>query len=304
MTWDDARASWQALLRLAGQEDLGETGDLTSRALIDETAIGHAVVVARAPGVLAGMPAAEQAVEYYDPRLVWLPEANDGDLLEPGRRIARIEGPARGLLAVERPLLNVLSRLSGIATLTRRFVDAVAGTPAVIYDTRKTTPGWRRLEKFAVRCGGGCNHRTGLFDAILIKDNHLALWGTGVEGMSYSLAQAVRRARQFIEIHMPEPQRPDVLVEIEVDTLTQLDEVLPSKPDVILLDNMTPSDLRQAIARRDVLSPETVLEASGGVDLNTVRSLAETGIDRISVGALTHSAVALDLGLDWLGLPG
>ncbi|MBN2024751.1 MAG: nicotinate-nucleotide diphosphorylase [Pirellulales bacterium] len=307
----DARlaADWADLLRLADREDLGETGDLTTRALVGEEAVARAAVVARQPGVVAGMPAAEMTVEFFEPRLVWTPLVADGDRVTPGACLARVEGPAAGLLAAERTLLNVLGRLAGIATLTVHYVEAVRGTKARIYDTRKTTPGWRRLEKYAVRQGGGRNHRTGLYDAILIKDNHLALVGEladdalpGAGGLAgFGPAEAVRRARQFVAVHVPEGLRAGVLVEIEVDTLAQLDEVLPAGPDLVLLDNMNPADLRQAVARRDAVCPTTQLEASGGINLDTIAAIARSGVDRISVGALTHSAVALDIGLDWLG---
>jgi nicotinate-nucleotide pyrophosphorylase (carboxylating) len=204
------------------------------------------------------------------------------------------------MLAVERPLLNMLGRLSGIASLTRRYVDAVSGTGTGIYDTRKTTPGWRSLEKYAVRCGGGCNHRAGLFEAVLIKDNHLALGAElrpqGAGG--FSPAEAVLKARAFLLERRADAAR-QAIVEIEVDTLEQLGQVLAAGPDLILLDNMSPATLREAVALRDRGFPAIQLEASGGVDLASVRKIAETGIDRISVGALTHSAVSLDFGLDW-----
>ncbi len=198
-------------------------------------------------------------------------------------------------------MLNLLGRLSGIATLTSQYVEAVAGTGAQIYDTRKTTPGWRRLEKYAVRCGGGHNHRTGLFDAVLIKDNHLALGSrsTGKDATRFTPAEAVRRARRFIE-RSGLPTANSTIVEIEVDTLEQLVEVLPAAPDIVLLDNMTPQQLRQAVATRDKIDRSIQLEASGGVNLDSVAAIAASGVDRISVGALTHSAVSLDLGLDWL----
>ncbi len=223
-------------------------------------------------------------------------------------------------------MLNFLGRLSGIATLTQRFVQTIAGTEARIYDTRKTAPGWRRLEKYAVRQGGGCNHRTGLFDAILIKDNHLALgagkqWSVvggqgsveakdrfphpgplpeGVVVTQFSPAEAVQHARQFLARNFPaDDSRREMIVEVEVDSLTQLEQVLPGRPDIVLLDNMNPEDLRRAVELRNLLSPEVELEASGGVSLATVRVIAETGVDRISAGALTHSAVSLDVALDW-----
>jgi len=177
--------------------------------------------------------------------------------------------------------------------LTRQFVQAVQGTSAGVYDTRKTTPGWRRLEKYAVRCGGGRNHRTGLFDAVLIKDNHLAL-------MQLRPGEAVRRARDFLRSSLRDPDQAEaMIIEVEVDTLEQLEDALPAGPDLILLDNMSLSQLRAAVVRRDAVAPGVELEASGGVNLQTVRAIADTGIERISVGALTHSAVALDVALDW-----
>ena len=314
IAWEERlEDDWHSLLRLAMAEDLGDAGDLTTRALVPEDAFGVAEFVARSPGVLAGMAAAEMAADYVDARLQWTPELEDGSPLAAGDRMARIEGPADSLLTAERLMLNVLSRLSGIATLTARYVEATADTKARIYDTRKTTPAWRRLEKYAVRCGGGRNHRRGLFEAILIKDNHLALGaqapldGSGRSGSpsAYTPAQAVRRARRFIETHVPQPSRSEIIVEIEVDTLEQLDEVLTAGPDttgpdIVLLDNMTPGQLAEAVRRRDDAGADTHLEASGGVNLETVREIALSGIDRISVGELTHSAVALDIGLDWV----
>jgi len=214
--------------------------------------------------------------------------------------VARLEGPARSILAAERLLLNLLSRLSGIATLANRYVEAVAGTRAHIYDTRKTTPGWRRLEKYAVRMGGGRNHRTGLYDAILIKDNHLAFGSESTWGAThFSPTEAIEQARQWIRRRVPQLVRPRMILEIEVDSLAQLDEVLSAGPDIVLLDNMSPEQLREAVSRRDERAAEVQLEASGGVTLESVRAIAETGIDRISVGALTHSPQALDFGLDW-----
>jgi nicotinate-nucleotide pyrophosphorylase (carboxylating) len=300
--WDTATVdACRALVRLAIGEDLGPLGDCTTQALVPEEAIGRAAVIVRREGTIAGLRAAEVLREEVDPRLRWIPECDDGQAVQPGQRVACLEGPAGSLLTVERTLLNVLGRLSGIATLARRYVEAVAGTKARIYDTRKTTPGWRRLEKYAVRCGGGHNHRTGLFDAVLIKDNHLAVGAEGRRVSSrYTPAQAVARARQWIRQRAPQPARSRMLVEIEVDTLEQLEEVLPACPDIILLDNMPPAVLRRAVARRNALQSEVELEASGGVSFETVRAIAECGVDRISVGALTHSAVALDIGLDWL----
>lgn len=300
VTWDDAlQADLEELIRLAVREDVADEGDWTSRALVPASATGQAAVVVRQPGVIAGLPSVALVLAAVDPRLRWLPEAEDGQVVERGTRMGRIEGPAQSLLTAERTLLNLLGRLSGIASLTRRYVDTVAGTKARIYDTRKTTPGWRRLEKYAVHCGGGQNHRTGLFEAVLIKDNHLA-WGAESTDATthYTPAEAVRRARRYVAEHAP--QGNTMIVEVEVDTLQQLDEVLLADQDIVLLDNMTPAQLREAVARRDAAKPAVELEASGGVNLQTVRAIAESGVDRISVGALTHSAVGLDVALDWL----
>jgi len=304
ITWDDhLQADLRDLLRLAIREDLADQRDWTTMALVPDDVTGRADVLVRREGVIAGLPAAEIVLQLVDPRLQWLAETIDGQSVGQGDRVARIEGPAQAMLQAERPLLNLLGRLSGIATLTRRYVDAVDGTAARIYDTRKTTPGWRRLEKYAVRCGGGRNHRTGLFDAVLIKDNHLALGAQSPDAARrYTPAEAVARARHFVEERTAQSdsaQRP-MIVEIEVDTIEQLQEVLPAGPDIVLLDNMSPAKLEEAVRCRGGRNPSVLLEASGGVHLETVRQIASSGVDRISVGALTHSAVSLDIGLDWL----
>ncbi len=298
--WDESlKREVIALLRLAIREDLGRWGDQTSKALIPARAQGAAEVVTRQAGIVAGLPAAETAVHLVDQSLAWTACVADGSAIEAGQCVARVEGPVRGILAVERVFLNLLTRLSGIATLARRYVDAVAGTRARIYDTRKTTPGWRRLEKYAVRMGGARNHRTGLYDAILIKDNHLAFGRQG-GSKGFSPAEAVRLARRWIQRRFPPEIAARMIVEIEVDTLAQLDEVLAAGPNLVLLDNMTPEQLREAVRRRDAAAPAVELEASGGVRLENVGPIAQTGIDRISIGALTHSPPALDFGLDWV----
>jgi len=307
----DLEQDWLRIVASAMREDLGLLGDLTTEALVPELAQGKAAVVVRQAGVLAGAAAISATLTAFtsgsgsglpaSPGLQWLTQARDGDVLAPRQSIGIVEGPARTMLAAERPLLNMLGRLSGIASLTRRYVDAVSGTSVGIYDTRKTTPAWRSLEKYAVRCGGGRNHRAGLFEAVLVKDNHLAS-GTGLRQHGrggFSPADAVLKARQYLVKRWGDAGR-QVIVEIEVDTLDQFDEVLAVGPDLILLDNMTPAMLREAVARRNTRDPAVELEASGGIDLGTVRGVAETGIERISVGALTHSAVSLDFGLDWL----
>ena len=309
IVWDERlRADWRQLLRLAVEEDLGEAGDWTTRALVPEHTIGRAAVVARESGVVAGLPAVEMTLEYFDPRLQWAALSEDGQSAAAGEHLGLVEGPAAGLLTAERILLNALGRLCGIATLTRRYVEAVAGSGARVYDTRKTTPGWRRLEKYAVRCGGGHNHRTGLFEAILIKDNHLALHGEAQESADtsspakarFTPADAVEQARRFVAVHVPEPARERMIVEVEVDSIEQLGAVLPVEPDLVLLDNMNAAQLSQAVALRNAAGGQVALEASGGVTLETIGPIAATGVDRISVGALTHSAVSLDVSLDWI----
>lgn len=267
------------IVRAALAEDLGRAGDITSQACVPAEARLSVIWAARRPGVLAGLDCARLALAELAPEAVFNALARDGDTLSPGQVLARAEAPARAVLAAERTGLNLIGRLSGIATLTRAYVDAVAGTGVRITDTRKTTPGLRQLEKYAVRCGGGVNHRFGLDDAILIKDNHVAACG----GVRPALERARAAAGHLVK------------VEIEVDGLDQLAEALPLSPDVIMLDNFTLSDLRKAVA---MTAGRVTLEASGGVDLTTVRAIAETGVQVISVGALTHSAPGLDIGLD------
>ena len=267
------------IVRAALAEDLGRAGDITSQACVPAEARLSVIWAARRPGVLAGLDCARLALAELAPEARFNALARDGDTLSPGQVLARAEAPARAVLAAERTGLNLMGRLSGIATLTRAYVEAVAGTGVRITDTRKTTPGLRQLEKYAVRCGGGVNHRFGLDDAILIKDNHVAACG--------GIRPALERARAAAG-HL-------VKVEIEVDGLDQLAEALPLSPDVIMLDNFSLSDLRKAVA---MTAGRVTLEASGGVDLKTVRSIAETGVQVISVGALTHSAPGLDIGLD------
>jgi nicotinate-nucleotide pyrophosphorylase (carboxylating) len=291
---DDCRA----LVQLAIREDLDRTYDWTTVSLVPEDAQGRAAIVARQPGVVAGLPAAQLALAEMDARAIFTSLVEDGAQIAKGQRLAELKGSARTLLTAERLMLNLLGRLSGVATLTRRYVDRVAGASARVFDTRKTTPGWRRLEKYAVRCGGGWNHRLGLFDAILIKDNHLA-FGSSAGGKGYTPAEAVRRTRELSAQFEPQTSGQPWIIEVEVDTLEQFDLVLPAGPDVVLLDNMSLPQLREAVARRAARFPAVQLEASGGVNLETVGEIAATGVDRISVGALTHSAVGFDVALDW-----
>ncbi|MBS0265073.1 MAG: carboxylating nicotinate-nucleotide diphosphorylase [Planctomycetes bacterium] len=285
LSWQTAA---QKLIQLALLEDLADQGDVTTTALIPEGQTAQVQIVARQPGVLAGLPVGEMVFQKVDPSVRFQSLADDGTRLSAGQVVAELSGCLRSLLIGERTCLNFLTHLSGVATLTRRFVDAIAGTRAGIYDTRKTLPGWRVLEKQAVVAGGGKNHRMGLFDMVLIKDNHLAGWQTGT---GQSLAEAVRAARQ----KSPAGLR----IEIEVDTLEQLKDALQGLPEIVLLDNMSLEELRQAVAWRDQHAPQVELEASGGVSLATVADIARTGVERISVGALTHSPPALDLAFDW-----
>jgi len=284
------------LVRLAVREDLDRQYDWTTVALVEPDARGKAAVITRQAGVVAGMRCLPIVIDEMHADLRIEAEAADGQEVEADTVLAKLAGAARDILTCERPLLNLLARLSGIATLTRQYVRQIEGTSARVYDTRKTAPGWRRLEKYAVRCGGGCNHRTGLFDAILIKDNHLALAGE----LGISPADALRRARDFLARLDSQYANKAMLVEIEIQRLDQLDDVLAAEPDIVLLDNMSPSELRQAVSRRNSIRPQIELEASGGVSLETVRQIALTGIERISVGGLTHSAPWLNMALEWL----
>lgn len=266
-------------VRAALLEDWGRAGDITAQATLSPEIGARAVIAARHPGRLSGLDLAAAAFRLSDPSIEVERLARDGDRLEPGDVVMRICGPARGMLSAERVALNYLGHLSGVATATAAFADRIAHTKARIVCTRKTTPGLRAFEKYAVRCGGGANHRFGLDDAILIKDNHIAVAG--------GVRDAIEASRRFAG-HL-------VRIEVEVDTLDQLREALQARPDVVMLDNMPPETLREAVA---IAGGRVVLEASGGVTLDTVAAIAETGVDLISVGWITHSAPVLDLGLD------
>jgi nicotinate-nucleotide pyrophosphorylase (carboxylating) len=267
------------IVALALDEDLGGRGDLTSLATLPEDAIATFDIVSRAEGVLSGRQAADEVMAQVDPDIACDWRLSDGDEVHAGQTVARLKGPARSLLTAERSVLNFLGRLSGVATLTRRYAAAIAGTGAVIAHTRKTTPGLRALELQAVRAGGGASHRFGLDDAILIKDNHVAVCG--------GVGEAVRRAKAFAG-HMTR-------VAVEVDRLDQLGDAIEAGAESVLLDNFGLDDLRKAVK---AAKGRVTLEASGGVSLDTVRAIAETGVDVISVGAITHSAVNFDFGLD------
>lgn len=282
------RLAAERLIRIALDEDLGSQGDVTTNSLVSAEETGTVQIVARDDGVLAGLTVAELVFHRLDPSVRVSSRVADGAPLARGLVVAEISGPARSLLVGERTVLNFMTHLCGVASLTRRYVDAISGTRAGIFDTRKTIPGWRVLEKYAVRCGGGRNHRMGLFDQVLIKDNHLADWATS--GAGHTVAAAIERVRQ---------QQPSIVIEVEVDTLDQLRDALTANPQIVLLDNMNCDLLRQAVEIRDRTAPGVELEASGGVNLTTVGDIARTGVERISVGALTHSAPALDLAFDW-----
>lgn len=273
----------EPIVRFALDEDFGVSGDLSANLLVPETASGSLKMAARETGVISGMQAAVLTYALVDPSVDFEVVVGDGGSVKRGDVIARINGPVRSLLSAERVALNFLGRMSGVATLTARYVEAVKGTGVRIAATRKTTPGLRALEKRAVMSGGGYPHRESLASAIMIKDNHLALAG----GVDAALTTLRRSADHMTKIS------------VEVDTLEQLTKVLPYEPDVILLDNMGPERLREAVAIVGASSyRRPVLEASGGVNLDTVRGIAESGIDVISIGALTHSAPNFDIGMD------
>ena len=325
-------------MEIAVSEDLGTLGDLTSQALIPRGMRGRASFCARQEGIIAGLLAVPACISQIDPELKWFSCCQEGQLVEKGTKIGELVGPVLPMMMAERLLLNLLGRLCGIATQTRRFVNQIEGTGAKIYDTRKTTPGWRRLEKYAVRCGGGMNHRTGLFDAVMIKDNHLAfglLPGYVLDsdhseniaeklqkteknsscmehrGDLFSPGESVCRAKSYLRRLMDEKKALGIdeiflnnqipLVEIEIDTLEHLENVLSANPDIVLLDNMNLKMIRKAVQIRNQLQSVVELEASGGITWDTVREVAETGVERISVGALTHSSISLDIGMDWEG---
>ncbi|WP_190241473.1 carboxylating nicotinate-nucleotide diphosphorylase [Rhizobium sp. N122] len=271
----------EPLVRAALLEDLGLAGDITSASVIPHDHRSTVVMAARQPGVIAGLDAAELAFALVDPEIAMRRHRQDGDAVKPGDVIATIEGPSRGLLTAERTALNFLGHLSGIATVTAEIAAAISGTKASVACTRKTTPGLRALEKYAVRAGGGMNHRFALHDAVLIKDNHVAISG--------GVTEAIRRARAGIG-HL-------VKIEVEVDTLDQLREAMATGVDAVLLDNMTPDQLRQAVA---IVAGRAITEASGRVTPATAAAIAASGVDLISVGWLTHSAPVLDIGLDFV----
>jgi len=280
----------QPLIRMAMEEDLGR-GDMTTDLLFKDDAQARATIVSREEIVVSGLPVVEEILRQYDERLTMTGHFRDGQSAHVGSKLAAIEGPLRSMLSVERVMLNFLQRLSGIATTTSRYVRAIKGTQAKIYDTRKTLPGWRLLEKYAVRCGGGYNHRLGLYDGILIKDNHLAELG---KNFPAKLRRVVEKARKVNGLKF---------LAVEVDHVdNQLNRVLKIPGiDIVLLDNMGQWQLKHAVEMRDAMCGKgngPLLEASGNITLNNVSEIAQCGVDRIAVGAITHSAAAVDIGLD------
>lgn len=273
------RSAAETLVKLALQEDLGALGDVTSLATLAPNVMIQGQIVAKAAGVIAGLPLVEMVYREVDPDVRFQFHGQDGMWVEPGTRVYELVGTGRSILTGERVALNFLQQLSGVATLTAHFVQAVAGTKAVILDTRKTTPGWRSLEKYAVRMGGGHNHRMGLYDMVMIKDNHIDAAG--------GITQAVAAVRSHSESK-------GLLVEVEVRSLDELREALTLQVDRILLDNMDEQQMREAVA---ITAGRIPLEASGNMSLERAAAVAATGVDYISVGALTHSAPALDLSM-------
>lgn len=270
---------WQRLALMGLEEDIG-SGDLTTEAVLSAKDMGGMFLVAREKIVVAGMDAVQTVYRLLDSRVSMVPAIPDGSVIEAGVVVATLQGPSRSLLTGERVALNILQRLSGIATITRQVIEEVADLPVAILDTRKTTPGWRVFEKYAVRCGGGKNHRFGLYDAVLIKDNHIAAAG--------SVANAIRTVRSHVG--------PLVPIEIEIDSLSQIGDALQAKPHALLLDNMTPASLQEAVR---IVDHKVWLEASGNIQPKAVRQIAQTGVDAISLGWLTHSARSVDIGADW-----
>ncbi len=294
-----------ALVEDVGSADLDQARDCTTLSVVPDDIHASATFVSRDDGILCGLQVIQLAIDEFAPGLQLDCRVMDSQPIQRDQALAVLSGNARQILMMERTCLNFMCRLSGISTRTRQFVQRIAETNAMILDTRKTLPGWRRLEKYAVACGGGANHRMGLYDAIMIKDNHLAMYGSHIDNHKQSIADAIRLARQWIEKNKNDlPNGKNTIVQIEVETLDQLNIALESEPDIILLDNMDIHRLSRAVQLRDATKPHVLLEASGGVNLENVFEIAKTGIERISVGAITHSAVNLDIGLDWqIGSP-
>ena len=297
---DILKLSELALVEDIGSSDLEAAVDCTTLAVVPDNVPATATLVAREQGVVCGLKLVELIVSRFSPQLQVVQNVSDGDLIAPQKAIAQLKGETRQILMMERTCLNFLCRLSGISTQTRKFVDLVSGTHAQILDTRKTTPGWRRIEKYAVACGGGANHRMGLYDAVMIKDNHLAMYGNHIDNHQLSVSQAIELAQKWVTENAARlPHGEQTVIQVEVDRIDQLENALPANPDIVLLDNMNTEQLEQCVKIRDAENPQVLLEASGGVNLGTVAAIAATGVERISIGALTHSATNFDIGLDW-----
>jgi nicotinate-nucleotide pyrophosphorylase (carboxylating) len=289
-----------ALIEDIGATDLDRGVDCTTDAVVPTNAKAKAAFVTRDSGVVCGVAVTKLVLKTFAPKVELQVEMADGAKVEPGQTIAVMTGSAHDILTIERTCLNFMCRLSGISTSTEKFVAKTGAHPAQILDTRKTTPGWRRLEKYAVACGGGTNHRMGLYDAIMIKDNHLAFYRSLVSDSENTIPESIDLARNWINQNADSlPNGAKTILQLEVDTLDQLANALETDSDIILLDNMTCDQLREAVDMRNDRAPKILLEASGGVNLNTIGDIAATGVDRISVGALTHSAANFDIGLDW-----
>lgn len=294
-----------SLMEDTGASNLKDGIDCTTDSIVPSDAKASAAFVSREAGIVCGVMVARLVAEKYAPRVELTEKVADGEAVKPKQTIAVLTGPAHDILTIERTCLNFMCRLSGISTLTRSFVDKVSGTKAQVLDTRKTLPGWRRLEKYAVTCGGGTNHRMGLYDAVMLKDNHLAFFRSQVDESEASIPKALSQSRQWILDNSDRlPNGTNTILQLEVDTIDQfriaIESSNSSNPDIVLLDNMTTEQLSEAVAIRDADAKRVLLEASGGVNIDTISAIAKTGVDRISVGALTHSALNFDIGLDWV----
>jgi nicotinate-nucleotide pyrophosphorylase (carboxylating) len=297
---DSLKLIAMALTEDIGQADINTGIDCTTDAIVPKSAPATAAFVSRESGIVCGIAVAKLALENFSPQIELDVEIEDGASVEPGQSIAVMRGAAHDILTMERTCLNFMCRLSGISSLANRFAVEIGSSSTKILDTRKTTPGWRRLEKYAVACGGGSNHRMGLYDAIMIKDNHLAFYRSLVKDNDNTIPDAIATARDWINENADRlPNGRDTILQLEVDTLDQLAIALKTDCDIVLLDNMNCDLLTQAVEMRDKSAPKVLLEASGGVNLSTVKAIAATGVDRVSVGALTHSAMNFDIGLDW-----
>ena len=301
----DTAADCAKLIEMALAEDIGAANlkdgrDCTTDSIVPGSVTASAGFVSRATGVVCGVEVAKLVIDRHAENLKLNCHLNDGDPVEPGQTIAEISGPAAEILVLERTCLNFMCRLSGISSFASQYAKEIEGTNACVLDTRKTTPGWRRLEKYAVACGGGKNHRMGLYDAVMIKDNHLAFRRSQAENKSLTIPDAITVVRNWIDEHASSlPNGPETVLQLEVDTIDQLEIALGTSVDIVLLDNMTNEQLKSAVALRNERAPRVLLEASGGVNLTTIAGIAATGVERISVGALTHSATNFDIGLDW-----